>query len=68
MFDVMGMDFVKTWRPSLAMEQLMRQRERVAAVRRRRTTLHNTNSKRECARRQRQIEAGSLRVANGLVL
>lgn len=32
-----------------------------------RTTLHETNGKRECARRLRQIAAGSLRVENGLV-
>jgi hypothetical protein len=33
---------------------------------RNRTTLHKTNGKRECERRQRQIAAGSLRVENGL--
>ena len=32
-----------------------------------RTTLHLRNGTRECARRRRQIEAGSLRVENGLV-
>ncbi|KRQ11902.1 hypothetical protein AOQ73_05705 [Bradyrhizobium pachyrhizi] len=35
--------------------------------RQRRTTMHATNGKRECARRMRQIAAGSLTVANGLV-
>lgn len=66
MFDIdLREHFLKAWRPSLAMIELMRQRERSAV---RRTTLHLTNGKHECERRQRQIEAGSLRVANGLVL
>lgn len=58
---------VKIWPGhSLAMQQLHRAQERSAA-RRRRTTLHSTNGKRECDRRARQIAAGSLRVENGLV-
>lgn len=37
------------------------------APQRSRTTLRATNGKRECERRQRQIAAGSLKAANGLV-
>lgn len=34
----------------------------------RKTTLHAINGKRECARRLRQIAAGSLRAENGLAV
>lgn len=50
---------------NLAMTQLRRAYD-AAPRRQRRTTTHHPNGTRECARRRRQIEAGSLRVENGL--
>lgn len=62
---MLGMDLVKQLRQDFALHAM---RESHGLQKRRRvSTLHATNGHRECARRRRQIAAGSLRVANGLV-
>jgi hypothetical protein len=52
----------------IAMQMATAEREVRQSGSRRKTTRHTPNGKRECARRRRQIAAGSLRVENGLSL
>lgn len=64
--ELFGIDLVKQFRQDFALHAM--RESRGLQKRQRVSTLHATNGKRECARRRRQIAAGSLKVANGLCL
>lgn len=58
--------FVRHMRDALAFSSLLRVWPNPHGSRLRKTTYFTPNGKRECARRVRQIAAGSLKVENGL--